>query len=207
YYYIASEHINTENWLTLNEDNVEFSHSELLQVLAKIAIALRHAHLKGVTHGSLHPAAIYVTPDLKVKIDDFGFHVLIPELMSEKAEIEEDFKFYVPPEIVRQTTEIDGRADIYSLGMILFHILSGQLPFFEPELLSSKEHRSLISAAENLFAHSLRKNPERRFLNLKDFITELKNISCELFGTTDVIEVVEEEFKSIPTNCNPQAFV
>ncbi|HEX9652143.1 MAG TPA: protein kinase, partial [bacterium] len=53
YYYIATEHIDMDNWFSLKQENAPVSYDKLLEILTKIAMTLRHAHLRGVTHGLL----------------------------------------------------------------------------------------------------------------------------------------------------------
>lgn len=135
----------------------------------------------------------------------FGFYPLIPKLIKAKIPIDESLRLYVPPEAVDPDRAIDGRADIYSLAMILFHVMSGHLPFYGNDFLTVRDHRLFVSAAENLFCKTLAKNPDDRFDNFKDFIKELKSANQQIFGPTDVIEVVEKE-QALSLNSNESDF-
>jgi len=202
-FYIATEHVDTDNCFALNQENASVSYDSLFEILTKIAMTLRHAHLHGVTHGLLAPDCIYIAPDLTIKIDGFGFHFLVPQLVEERAQIDENLKLYIAPEVFKQTTEIDGRADIYSMSMIIFHILSGHLPFFSNNFLESKDHRSLVSAAENLFSKTLQIDPKHRLQNLKDFMKELKSLDW-LFSATDDYAVGKINLESWSFNSDDQ---
>jgi serine/threonine protein kinase len=72
---------------------------------------------------------------MTVKIDGFGFFALVPQLVEEKASVDENLKWYIAPEVFNETAVIDGRADIYSMGMLIFHILSGHFPLLKARFL------------------------------------------------------------------------
>lgn len=98
-----------------------------LEVAAQIADALDYAHGRGVIHRDIKPANVIVTPNGQVKITDFGIAHLIDSALSE------DLRFlgtpsYMAPERI-EGREIDQRADLFSLGVVLYQLVTRHMPF------------------------------------------------------------------------------
>ncbi len=103
-----------------------FGEQHLLEIVAKILDALRYLHSIGRIHGDIKPSSILITHkdgQLDVKLIDAGF-----ETQSSSLSDLQGTPAYLAPEIIRNTRP-DGRSDLYSLGMTLYEILSGSLPF------------------------------------------------------------------------------
>ena len=102
----------------------------LFKILVKISEALQYAHDHNVIHRDIKPSNIIVTPEWEPKLTDFG----LAKRINEKSDIPEEghtlgTPFYLSPEQARGDKNIDGRTDIYSMGVILYEILTGQVPF------------------------------------------------------------------------------
>jgi len=102
----------------------------LLKILVKISEALQYAHEHNIIHRDIKPSNIIVTPEWEPKLTDFG----LAKRIDEKSDIPEEghtlgTPFYLSPEQARGDKNIDGRTDIYSMGVILYEILTGQVPF------------------------------------------------------------------------------
>ncbi len=139
--YIAME------WLeghTLEEEievRRRFSFEATGEILAQIAAALDAAHAKRIVHRDLKPANIMLVkrPDwgpnfeedapAQVKVLDFGIAKVISETTGASVSAPMGTPHYASPEQLRTGGQIDGRSDIYSLGVVLFRMLTGQFPF------------------------------------------------------------------------------
>lgn len=198
YYYLATEPIDTNRMFSLTESTISIPLAKFIDISLNIANALRDAHLHGVVHGFLNPNCIYVSCEGSVTIDDFGFFVLLPNLLEQKEPIDEKLTNFVAPEIINRMTDIDGRADIYSLGMILYQTINGNLPCLDNSLLSTQDQLILTSMVENFFSQSLHKIPYARFQNLREFIEELQVIYHQLIGPSAVKIISEEDLKYLP---------
>ena len=105
-----------------------------LAIASGVARTLAIAHARGIVHRDIKPANILLTPDGKPKLADLGIakHLTggaIPRLESGDTSGPIGTPHYMSPEQCRGDTDIDGRADIYSLGATLFHMVCGRFPF------------------------------------------------------------------------------
>ena len=111
--------------------------SRTARLFAEICAALEHAHSQGLIHRDLKPSNIMVTPDEHAKLLDLGLALLIgeevddPEVVGGKGYVVGSVE-YIAPEQTRDPTQVDARADLYSLGCTLYFALTGKGPFAGP---------------------------------------------------------------------------
>ena len=125
--FIAMEYIEGRNLKSLMADKKKFSWDEVADLVAQIAEALDYAHRKGIIHRDIKPANIILTTDGKVKITDFG----IAKVASSNLTTTGQFlgtPNYMSPEQV-SGAPVDGRSDIFSLGVVLYELLTSRKPF------------------------------------------------------------------------------
>ena len=175
-----------------------FPAERFYEIAESLADALAAAHGKGVTHRDLKPANIMIASDGRAKILDFGLAKLATE--GEEGTMDSDAPTdlktqagtvmgtaaYMSPEQVRAQPDIDHRSDIFSLGIILWRMATGEHPFpgegraermatilRDPPALKGEMSEELYE----VLAHCLEKSPERRFqsaLELRDRLRELR---------------------------------
>ena len=121
-----------------------FSEAEAIEIGIQMADALAHSHHKGLIHRDVKPKNILLTPQGIAKLTDLG---LARELNDKQAAESEAGKaygtpYYISPEQIRGEVDIDARADIYSLGATLYHLVTGRPPF-DGETPSAVMHRHL----------------------------------------------------------------
>ncbi len=176
---------------------------KLLQLATQIAEGLAKAHSAGIIHRDLKPENLMVTSDGYVKILDFGLAKLLPEAVdfgSEEITISKELTRagvilgtvgYMSPEQVRGKA-VDHRTDIFSLGTILYEMLSGQRAFHgdtsadtmsailkeDPAELSTTTAQ-ISPALEAIVSRCLEKNSEERFQSARDVGFALESISAE----------------------------
>jgi serine/threonine protein kinase len=172
--YIAMEHVEGQDLKQLIASGRRFRPSESARIVADIAIALDYAHSLGVVHRDVKPANIILTADGSAKITDFG----IARLETSNLTVEGQFigtpNFMSPEQITGR--KVDGRSDIFSLGVVLFNLLTGQRPFGgdtmhevtlrivqEPSPIPSTFSADIPAALNPIVLKCLEKNPEKRF--------------------------------------------
>ncbi|RPH78293.1 MAG: serine/threonine protein kinase, partial [Nitrospiraceae bacterium] len=101
--------------------------NEVLLTIATVADALDYAHQQGVVHRDIKPENIMLTKDRVVKVMDFGIAKMASSSKTQK-NIVLGTPIYMSPEQIAGK-KVDGRTDIFSLGVVLFELLTGQLPF------------------------------------------------------------------------------
>ena len=111
----------------------------------QIADALNHAYDHGVIHRDVKPSNILLTPDGHALLTDFGVaHALDGAGLTQAGQIL-GTPAYMAPEQVMQASDVEGRSDLYSLGVVLYRMVTGRLPFVgtTPELLHAHAYEPL----------------------------------------------------------------
>jgi serine/threonine protein kinase len=103
--------------------------SPALPILVKVAKALHHAHLAGLVHRDIKPANILLDRELSPLIADFGLAVREEELPDQRGVLAGTVHYMSPEQLRGDGHLVDGRTDIYSLGVILYEVLCGRRPF------------------------------------------------------------------------------
>lgn len=134
--YFITEYVEGQNLRQALEARGTFGPEEALQILTKILDVLEYAHSRGVIHQDIKPSNILLSPDHDdVKLTDFGLgHTTKGESLLLSASLRSEAPTfggtvpYIAPEIRDGSSTIDARADLYSLGIVIFEILTGKRP-------------------------------------------------------------------------------
>jgi serine/threonine-protein kinase len=161
--------------------------AELFRVFWQVLQAVRYAHDNGVIHRDLKPDNIMVTPAGQVKVMDFGLAFFEgSHSLTEIGQVMGTAAYVSPEQALGRLT--DSRTDIYSLGVILFEMVTGRWPFSASNPLemfrkvaeapppSPRDFNSSVSfSLEMIILRSLRKDPEDRYQNLTEFIVDFEH--------------------------------
>ena len=167
---------------------------ERLELVAQVADAVQHAHHRGVIHRDLKPANILVTEQGQPKILDFGLAraaqaEMQSTLQTIAGEVVGTMSYMSPEQVLGDVTELDTRSDVYTLGVILYEMLGGRLPFDlsrrslpeavrviredEPARLSSIAP-AVPADVETIVAKALEKDKLRRYGSAAEFAEDIR---------------------------------
>lgn len=153
-----------------------FTPGEALAITQEICSALEYAHGQGILHRDIKPENILIDTNGRVKIADFGIAKLVGEQGSEHATLTVKGALlgsmsYMAPEQFDAPGDVDQRADIYSLGVVLYELLTGELPrgrFGPPSDKSAVDAR-----IDEIVMRTLEREREARFPNVQQMKTQV----------------------------------
>lgn len=228
-HYIATEFIEGET-LRQRMQGRRMKLSELLNVVIQIADALAAAHEAGVIHRDIKPENIMLRKrEAYVKVLDFGLAKLIeqqPAIVDPEALTKTLFKTdegvvmgtvtYMSPEQARGL-EVDARTDIWSLGVVLYEMVAGCLPFegssageILASILNEKEQpplarfaREVPAELERIAEKALRKDRDERYQTAKDMLLDLRRLKHKLDVHAEIERSVPPELRGATSDAPP----
>ncbi len=185
--FIAMEYIEGSNLYDLLKTKKKMPLKDIVHYGIQIAQALGVAHEQGIVHRDIKPDNIMINKYGGVKITDFGIaHLMEAKMTMTGAKL--GTPLYMSPEQV-EGRKIDGRADIYSMGIMLYELAAGRPPFIRGDIAYHQVHTpppplSQLNAAvppefEKLIMKAIAKKPDERYQNTKELIKDLEKIKVE----------------------------
>jgi len=181
--------------LTTYADLAELGVKGRLELMAHVCDAVQHAHLKGVVHRDLKPANILVDHRGQPKVLDFGVaratdvDLTSASVHSRSGEPVGTVPYMSPEQVVGDPDDVDTRTDVYSLGVVCYELLAGQLPHClagksiahalrtiaeeEPPRLGTLD-RALQGDVETMVAKAMEKDRRRRYQSPADFAADVR---------------------------------
>jgi predicted Ser/Thr protein kinase len=177
-YYFLMEFVDGLNLRRLL-DTSKLAPKEALAIVPQICVALQYAHDKGVVHRDIKPENVLVDKNGQVKIADFG----LAKLMGREAK---DFSLtgvgqvmgtpnYMAPEQIEHPQDVDHRADIYSLGVVFYQMLTGELPI--GRFASPSKKVRIDARLDEIVLRALEKEPSLRYQQASEVKTEVESIA------------------------------
>ncbi|MBX9693881.1 MAG: protein kinase, partial [Cyanobacteria bacterium] len=221
-YYYVMEHLEGNN---LREELAKFNGvcplATYWNILKQLGEGLSYAHSMNVVHRDVKPDNIFILNDGTVKITDFGI-ARVADLEGSnltKTGVMLGTLSYVSPEQLENAKTVDHRADIFSLGVVSYEALCGQLPFTGDgiagtivKIMSNEEtplhslNKKIPVEVSSTVSRSLRKKPRDRYRSVRDFLREfeqsLEAHSSEISGLFDMVAN-----QTIVDGCKPIDFL
>ncbi len=193
--YIAMEYLEGESLRDVLDSGVVLPLGHICSIAAKVANALNYAHENGVVHRDIKPANIMILRNRDVKIMDFGIALIPTGSRTQAGTVLGSPKYMAPEQLAGTAT--DGRADIFSLGVVLYEMLTGVTPFNgdnlsaimykilnEAPALPSTVNARVPPEFDRIIARALTKRPEDRYQTARELARELRNYEVLLARET-----------------------
>lgn len=187
-YFIVMEYVEGRSLAEMIRTEGSIHPDKVAEISSEVAAALSFAHRNGIVHRDVKPGNVLVSPNGHVKVADFGIARALANVQSEltQAGTVMGTATYISPEQA-QGMEIDPRSDLYSLGVMIYEMLSGRPPFTgETPVAVAYQHvqdspvspRAMgVSVAESLEAVTMKllaKNPVNRYPTAEDLRNDLR---------------------------------
>lgn len=211
-YYIVMEYIDGFTLKELIYNKAPFSNNDAAEIAIQIASALDHAHLNGIVHRDIKPENVLITKigdEGKAMVTDFGI-----AKAAKRASDSDDYMgsiHYFSPEQAKGD-DVDKRSDIYSLGIVLYEMLTGELPFDGDEAIDlAMQHiknpipdprdinPQVTEILVDIIKKACSKEPKNRYQNAREMINDLKHAISESKLSW---EEIEEDIEPVNSDKN-----
>ena len=157
---------------------------EALGIVIQICEALQYAHEEGIVHRDIKPENVLLDKKGRVKIADFGLAKLVAPTPQDftltQPEQVMGTPHYMAPEQLEHPAEVDQRADIYSLGVVLYEMLTGELPL--GRFLPPSQKVLVDVRLDEVVLKTLEKEPQRRYQQASEVRTDVTSIAATPCG-------------------------
>jgi len=207
--YIAMEFLPGRSLREILDSGVVLPPEKIADISAQVADGLAYAHQNGIVHRDVKPPNIMVLDSGLVKITDFGIALLPAGSRTLAGTVFGSPKYMSPEQVVGG--DVDGRADIYSLGAVLYEMLTGLPPFAGGDLNAvltqvinetppapGSRNKSIAPAFDYIVAKAMAKNRDDRYGNAQAMASDLRN-----FRDLQLPSVITHELHSAATAKSP----
>lgn len=196
YHYFAMEFVEGKTLYDIMQpppvgEGKNFSEAEALDITIQMADALAHAHERGLIHRDVKPKNILLTPQGVAKLTDLGLARASDDKEAAESEAGKAYgtPYYISPEQIRGEVDIDYRADIYSLGATMYHLVTGRPPFDgdtpsavmhkhlkQPLIPADHINTALSAGIGEIIDVAMAKNRDERYRNTTDMLEDLRAV-------------------------------
>lgn len=212
-YYMVMEYVDGMTLKRYIQLHAPLDPEEAVMITTQIAEAIQHAHDHHIIHRDIKPQNILMTHDKQVKVTDFGIALALSSTSMTQTNAVLGSVHYLSPEQARGGLA-NAKSDIYSLGIVLFELLTGRLPFSGQSAVSvalkhlqqavppvKKWAKDVPQSVENVVLKSTAKDPLNRYQSMDEFIEDLRTVLDEdrLHEPPFQVPITEgDETKQIP---------
>lgn len=217
-YYLVMEYVNGETLKQYIQKNAPIPLEKVIDIMLQIASGISHAHQNNIIHRDIKPQNILIDKDGNVKVTDFGIAIALTSTTITHTNSVIGSVHYISPEQARGGVATK-KSDIYSLGIVMFEMLTGRLPFsgdsavsialkhLQDETPSPRRYNPDIpQSVANIVIKATAKDPFYRYDDVEAMIADLKTcLDPERLNEEPVVfPVDEEETKVIPVIHNEE---
>jgi len=180
YYYFIMEYVDGMNLRQLIQAKT-LQPRQALELVTQICTALQFAHDEKIVHRDIKPENILITKKGQVKIADFGLAKLMggqPDTALTASQMVMGTMNYMAPEQRENTKDVDHRADIYSLGVVFYEMLTGEVPMGRFDAPSKKVRIDV--RLDEVVLHALEREPARRYQHVSEVKSNVENITSTM---------------------------
>ncbi len=208
--YIVMEYLESRNLKDIIQDNAPYGPDVALKIFLQVAEALKFAHENGIIHRDVKPQNVLVTGNGTFKVTDFGIaRAITSSTLTRTGTMMGSVQYFSPEQA--QGKPVDRTTDVYSLGIMLYEILSGRLPFEGENPVSialkqvqenapplSSVNTDISPAVNRMVMRALSKDPGERYQDMDEFIRAAKQVlSGTVAGKSDEESYPEYEEEDI----------
>jgi serine/threonine-protein kinase len=220
--FLAMEFVDGKSLQALTDGGVKLSVGRVQKLADQLFGALAYAHEHGVVHRDIKPANLMLTPDGRLKITDFGIALLPASDLTRTGTLVGSPRHMAPEQI--EGKKVDGRADLFAAGIVLYELLTATKPF-DGEHLASIAYKILHEPVEDprsinpdvsealadVVMRCLEKDPERRFASARDARNALRAaaatakvaITPAKVPTSEQVVIAPSPTQSAPATARP----
>src|ERR1017187_8326477 len=180
YYYFIMEYVDGMNLRQLIQAKT-LEPRQALELVTQICTALQFAHDEKIVHRDIKPENILITKKGQVKIADFGLVKLLggkPDTALTASQMVMGTMNYMAPEQRENTKNVDHRADIYSLGVVFYEMLTGEVPMGRFEAPSKKVQVDV--RLDEVVLHALEREPARRYQHVSEVKSNVETLTSSI---------------------------
>ena len=188
-FFLVMENVDGEDLGTLIRTEGKLPEKQALRIIKGVLEGLNFAHKKGIIHRDIKPSNILLDSDGRPRITDFGIAILVGDERLTQTGVTVGSPWYMSPEQIIHPQDIDHRSDVYSAGILLYEMLTGEVPF-DGETDYSIKNQQINSAPPDpiqknpdlnpelakIVLKTIRKDPADRFQGCEDFFKAIEDL-------------------------------
>jgi serine/threonine-protein kinase len=213
--YIAMEFVKGRELQDVLEQNERFAMHDVVRVMDQLLEALGHAHAHGVVHRDVKPANIIILPDGGVKVADFGIARVESSSLTQAGMVLGTPSYMSPEQFMGQT--VDGRSDLFSAGVILYQLLTGEKPFTgslttimhkvlqEQPLPPSTLNVQVPKAFDAVMQKALAKRPDERYQTARELADAIRAAAAAASASASAASSADATIVNLDATLTPAA--